>query len=158
MACFNNTNLQISKRPWRCCVFSLSTLNTFSAAFIILIMWFLFISSKRLLPPFLKNQLTFSSNTYLYWNINPSLIWLKYFTSDILNLSIFLLATSTLSHNNNKFTISSEFLQPTTKIVCIIQLCLRKGLKWALQKLHSSIFCDVATFRHIQIFVLPFNS
>ena len=158
MACFNNTNLQISKRPWRCCVFSLSTLNTFSAAFIILIMWFLFISSKRLLPPFLKNQLTFSSNTYLYWNINPSLIWLKYFTSDILNLSIFLLATSTLSHNNNNSIICSESLQPTTKIVCFIQSCLRKGLKWALQKLHSSIFCNVATFWNIQIFVLLFNS
>ena len=158
MACFNNTNLQISKRPWRCCVFSLSTLNTFSAAFIILIMWFLFISSKRLLPPFLKNQLTFSSNTYLYWNINPFLIWLKYFTSDILNLPIFLLATSTLFHNNNNFIISLESLQPTTKIVCIIQSCLGEGLKWALQKLHSSIFCNAAIFPNIQILALPLNS
>ena len=158
MAWFNNIYLQISKRLWRCCVFSLSTLNTFCSVFITLIMWFLFICSKSILPPFLENQLTFSSNTYLYWNINPSLIWLKYFTSDILNLSIFLLATSTLSHNNNNPIISSELLQPTTKIVCIIQSCLRKGLKWALQKLHSSIFCNPATFRNIQIFVLPFNS
>ena len=154
MAWFNNIYLQISKRLWRCCVFSSSTLNTFCSVFITLIMWFLFICSKSILPPFLENQLTFSSNTYLYWNINPSLIWLKYFTIDILNLSIFLLATSTLSHNNNNVIISSELLQPTTKIVCIIQSCLCK----ALQKLHSSIFCNPATFRNIQIFVLPFNS
>ena len=158
MAWFNNIYLKISKRLWRCCVFSSSTLNTFCSVFITLIMLFLFICSKSILPPFLENQLTFSSNTYLYWNINPSLIWLKYFTIDILNLSIFLLATSTLSHNNNNLIISSELLQPTTKIVCIIQSCLRKGLKWALQKLHSSIFCNPATFRNIQIFVLPFNS
>ena len=158
MAWFNNIYLQISKRLWRCCVFSSSTLNTFCSVFITLIMWFLFICSKSILPPFLENQLTFSSNTYLYWNINPSLIWLKYFTSDILNLSIFLLATSTLSHNNNNFIISSESLRPRTKIVCIIQSCLRKGLKWALQKLHFSIFCNVGTFRNIQIFFLPFNS
>ena len=150
--------MQISKRLWRGCVFSLSNLNTFSAVFIAVIMWFLLISLKRILRLFFKNQLTFSSNTYLYWNINPSLIWLKYFTSDILNLSIFLLATSTLSHNNNNFIISSESLQPRTKIVCIIQSCLRKGLKWALQKLHFSIFCNVGTFRNIQIFFLPFNS
>ena len=158
MAWFNNIYLQISKRLWRCCVFSLPTLNTFCSVFITLIMWFLFICSKSILPPFLENQLTFSSKTYLYWNINPSLIWLKYFTSDILNLSIFLLATSTLSHNNNNLIISSELLQPTTKIVCIIQSRLRKGSEWALQKLYSSIFCNAATFRNIQIFVLPFNS
>ena len=149
--------MQISKRLWRGCVFSLSNLNTFSAVFIAVIMWFLLISLKRILRLFFKNQLTFSSNTYLYWNINPSLIWLKYFTSDILNFSIFLLATSTLFHNNNNLIISLELLQPTTKIVSIIQSCLRKGLKWALQKLHSSIFCNAATFRNIQIFVLPFN-
>ena len=150
--------MQISKRLWRGCVFSLSNLNTFSAVFIAVIMWFLLISLKRILRLFFKNQLTFSSNTYLYWNINPSLIWLKYFTSDILNFSIFLLATSTLFHNNNNLIISLELLQPTTKIVSIIQSCLRKGLKWALQKLHFSIFCNVGTFRNIQIFFLPFNS
>ena len=158
MAWFNNIYLQISKRLWRGCVFSLSNLNTFSAVFIAVIMWFLLISLKRILRLFLKNQLTFSSNTYLYWNINPSLIWLKYFTSDILNLPIFLLATSTLFHNNNNFIISLESLQPTTKIVCIIQSCLGEDLKWALEKLHSSIFCNAAIFPNIQILVLPLNS